>query len=365
MRRRLLSLLLASGLASATILAVGIGCGEDDPGTGAPPTTTPDDGPRTHGLTEAEAARVIAKVGDVEITLGDVATELASKGSFIRARYQSPERRREFLDQMIRFELLAQEAERRGYADLPEVQRTRKQVMVRRFLTERFEGGGPETISDEDVRAYYESHQSEFHTPAQIRASHIRCRDRATAQRVLRELMAAPNDLRLYRQLADQHNTDPETRERFGDLQFFSRPDERQEGEPVLPPEVVEAAFSIERIGGLHPEVVRSADGWHVVKLTGRRAAMHRTLEEADNPIRNRLFRERREAAIQQLLAELRAEADVEEDLSALADVRLDLPEGDSPTVTAPQLGARPGGGPSGALEVPPREVPPRAPRGN
>src|SRR5690606_1061664 len=125
-----------------------------------------------------------------------------------------------------------------------------------------------------------ESHRSEYHTPEQVRASHILVRDRATAARILAQIQAAPSDLRLYRQLAEQHNTDAETRKRFGDLRFFSRPSERTEGEPDVPPEVAEAAFRIERIGAVHPEVVQSSRGFHVVKLTGRRAAMHRSLEE-------------------------------------------------------------------------------------
>ncbi|MCZ7681975.1 MAG: hypothetical protein M5U28_25555 [Sandaracinaceae bacterium] len=115
---------------------------------------------------------------------------------------------------------------------------------------------------------------------------------------------------------------------------------------------MAEAAFQIDRIGGVHPEVVRSERGWHVVKLTGRRAAMHRTLEEAERPIRSRLHRQRREDAIQALIDELRAESDVQQSLDVLGEVRLDLPEGDSPTLRHPQL--EPGAGPSGALPTSP-----------
>jgi parvulin-like peptidyl-prolyl isomerase len=337
MKRRYLLLVAASLALSGSLAFTAAGCGEDEPAntSGAQPA---DDATRVHGLTEAEAAQTLVKVGDTNITLGDFANELASKGSFIRTRYSSPERRREFLDQMIRFELLAQEAERRGYDDLPEVQRSEKQMMIRRFLEERFDQSGPEEIPDADVRAYYESHRTEFHTPEQVRASHIQLRDRRTASRVLTQLLAAPNDLRLYRSLAEQHNTDTETRDRFGDLRFFSRPAERTEGEPVIPDAVAEAAFAIDRIGALHPEVVEADGAFHIVKLTGRRAPMHRTLEEADRPIRSRLHRERREEAIQALITRLRAESDVEEHLDVLGEVRLDLPEGDSPTVTHPQL---------------------------
>jgi hypothetical protein len=71
---------------------------------------------------------------------------------------------------------------------------------------------------------------------------------------------------------------------------------------------------------------VHSSAGWHIVKLAGRRSAIDRTLEEAARPIRHRLFRERREAAIEELLTQLRGAADVEEHLELLDQIHLDLP---------------------------------------
>lgn len=330
MRRRLLSLTLTLGLVGGGFLSLTTGCGSDEPAE--EPTPPEPDGPRVHGLTPAQAAETVATVGEREITAGEIANELASKGSFVRTRYASPERRREFLDQMIRFELLAQEAARRGYEDLPEVQRTRKQMMIRRFLAERFDEGGPASITGEQVSAYYDAHSDEFNTPEQVRASHIQFRDRATAARVLRELAAHPDDLQLFRRMAQEHNQDPATRERFGDLRFFSRPAEGQES-PVAAA-VAEAAFSIEAIGGVHPEVVRSDSGFHVVKLTARRAEMRRSLADATRTIRNRLWREQRESSIQELMDELRGESDVEENLEALQHLQLDLPNGDVPSTT-------------------------------
>jgi peptidyl-prolyl cis-trans isomerase C len=357
MRRHLLVFVLASLLASAA--AAFYGCGNGDAPV-SPRQRPAEEAARTHGLTAEQARQPLAKIGDTTITVGEFAEDLASKGSFIRTRYASPERRREYLDQMIRFELLAQEAERRGYDDLPDVDRTRKQIMIRRFLEENFEQGGPETIPQDDLRAFYEAHSAEFNTPEQVRASHILLRDRATAERVLAQLVAAPTDLRLYRQLADQHNTDTTTRDRFGDLRFFSRPNERTEGEPEVPPEVVEAAFSVERIGSFHPTVVQSEAGFHIVKLTGRRAAMHRTFEEAERPIRSRLWRERREQAIQELIDRLRAESDVEENLDLLSEVHVEIPdEAGQPRPLVPEL---PPPGPQGALVPPTKRERPEAP---
>ena len=304
-----------------------VACGEDDvaqtdPGAAASQT-------RTHGLTEAEASQVLAKIGDREITVGEFAESIASKGPFLRTRYNAPERRRELLDQMVRFELLAQEADARGLDDLPDVQRARKQVLIRRFLKQEFEDRIQLTdIADADVEAYYTAHLDEFNKPEQVRASQIVIADQATAQRVLRQLLQNPSDMRLFRQLAEQHNQDAVTRDRFGDMGFFSRPAERQAGEPQVAAEVADAVFALDTIGAVHPELVRASDGFHIVKITGRRAPLHRTLEEAARPIRHRLWRERRETAVEEMVARLRAEADVEEDLSLLDQVRIEVPEG-------------------------------------
>jgi len=329
---------LAYVLLLSTVASVAIACsGDDDEATATPS----GDGERIHGLTEEERAAVLAKIGDREITVGEFGEIVASKGPFLSVRYNSPERRRELLDQLVRFELLAHEADERGYDELPEVRRARKQIIIRRFLKREYEDAfSPDDISDEDVRTYYEAHQDEFNKPAQVRVSHILFTNEATARRVLRQLLGSPTDMRLFRALAEQHNTDPATRDRFGDVGFVSAPEERQDGEPEIPPEVATAAFGIPTIGGLAPELVHSSAGWHIVKLTGRRAPLSRTLEEAMRPIRHRLFRERREGAIEELITRLHAAADVHEDLSLLENIHIDLP---------PE-GVTPGGGALDAL---------------
>ncbi len=324
MNRRLAALLALSTLGSIAIACSGEG---DHPAASG-------DAPRVHGLTEEEAAQTLAKIGDHTITVGEFAEEIANKGPFLRTRYNSPERRRELLDQMVRFELLAQEADARGFDDAPEVQRTRKQILIRRFLKQEYEDRiQPTDVTDEQVQAYYDANRAEFHQPEQVRISHIVFAREADATRVLRQVQASPSDVRLFRQLAEQFDTDPTTHDRFGDVGFFSRLEERRADEPTVPAEVATAAFSMESIGAVFPTVIHSARGYEIIKLTGRRAALDRTLEEASRPIRMRLWRERREHEIEALVERLTAEADVEEHLDVLDQIHIDVPEGAVPTV--------------------------------
>ena len=252
-------ILLVSVLLSLGGLAFACGGDDDD---GSANTENGEDDELVHGLTKAQAAEVLVKVGDEEITVGEFAEQLADQSPYLRARYNTPERRREFLNNMVRFELLAQEAERQGLHELPEVVRTRKQVMIQQMMKELFEDRiRLSDVTDEEVRQYYEERASEFNKPAQVRASHIFIKNRATAQQVLRQVLAAPEDMALFRRLAQRYDEDPETNAgtRRGDLRFFGIDGTRSgdaDDPDRVPAAVAEAAFQIENIGGVFGELV-------------------------------------------------------------------------------------------------------------
>ncbi len=337
MRRVLMLVSLSLCLCALVGLSAG-GCGDDESGGQTTGNGEPTESQARHGLTDEQAREVLVKIGDdTTITVGEFADRLAEQSPYLRARFNSPERRREFLDNMVRFELLAKEAEREGYEDNPEVVRSTKQVMIQQMMKEEFEDTIQlSDITDEEIRQYYEEHRDEFQKPQQVRASHILIKNRLVAQRTLDAILANPTDVNFFRSTAETRNEDAATRDRFGDLRFFARPDEASEEEGDIPDPVREAAFSIEQIGGVYPELVQTEAGYHIIKLTGRRAALNRTLEEARRPIQNRLWRERREARVQEFINGLRDGAQVEEHLDLLSEVQVRAPDGNSPTGDVP-----------------------------
>lgn len=279
-----------------------------------------------YGLTPEQAKQVLAKVGDTTITLGEFADRLGGQSPYLRARYNSPERRREFLENMVRFELLALEAKKRGYDKANEVVRVGEQMMVQQMMQDLFEKQGVQLadISDAEIKAYYDAHKAEFEKPAQVRASHILFKDKASAEKVLKELVGKAEDMQLFRRLAEQHNQDAYTRQVAGDLRFFSAT--RDEGEsttPSRPDAVRKAAFTLQNIGDVYPQVVQSEAGFHIVKLTGKREAMTRTVDDARRLIQNRLWRQKREEAIEKFVSELRAKANIKESAELLAKVQV------------------------------------------
>lgn len=328
---------------------------------------------KTNGLTKEQASQPLVKIGNTTITVGQFAEQLADQSPYLRARYNSPERRREFLDNLVRFELLAAEASKKGYDHLPDVDRTRKQMMIQEMMKAEFEDKIKlEDITDAEIKAYFDAHPDEYNKPEQVRASHILFRDRAAAQRALTQLLAAPTDAALFRRLAEQSNTDAETKDRLGDLRFFSRPAERQPTDPEIPAAVADAAFAIENIGDYARQVIQTDKGFHVVKLTGKRAAVHRTFEEAKRTIQQRLWREKRQKAVDDFVAQLRNEAHVQENLDLLGEVHVEVPAdtGDDGMGMPPGMMGMPGmahdddeEAPAGRRPAPTRPGPHAAPR--
>jgi len=230
---------------------------------------------------------------------------------------------------MVKRELLASEASRRGLDKTEEVVRTRKQVMIQQMMKTEFEDKVKlSDITDAEIEAYFKAHPEEFNKPAQVRASHILLKDEAKAKKALKALLDPKTDSNgLFRELASTVSEDLTTRDRAGDLQFFSMPDKRVEGDPPVPDAVAVAAFKLEKIGEIYPELVKADDGFHIVKLTGKRKELTRTLDQARRPIQHKLWREKREAAVDAFVKQLRDKAKVEENDALLAQIKIDAPE--------------------------------------
>jgi len=335
-------------LSFVLVLGAFVACGDDESEKrdGGSDTTSTDQGEADgggSGLSAEDARKVLAKVDGTTISLGEFADRINQQSPYLRARYNSPERRREFLDNLVRFELLAQEAERRGYGNDAEVQRTLKQVMIQRLMKQDFEDKVKvESISDEDMRKYYDEHREEYHKPEQVRASIILVKDRAKAERLLREILAKSGDARFFRQTAQEQSEDAETKARGGDLRYFSRPAERRADEPTVPAEVANAAFELANVGDVSGNLVKAGGGNYIVKLTGKRKALDRTFDEVRRTIQNRLWRERRQAEIERFVEDLRKQANVRIHEDVLGQIQVDT------TVPAGPEGSVPGGPPGG-----------------
>ena len=290
-----------------------VSCNNEDP------SKSTNDGKSELGLTEAQADETLVKIGDRNVTVGEFADQLASMSPYLRARFDSPERKKEFLESFIRFELLVAEAERLGYDKEPTIVRAKRDALVQAYLKQEIDQKlSLSSISNEQVQAYYDAHPEEFRRPAQVSAGHIQLRDKAKALALLKDLKEK-NDLEYFRQVAKNNSEDNATRDSGGDLKFF---DEQGDGAPHAA--IRKAAFSMKSAAEVYPKLVKTPAGYHIVTLVNKRQRFDRSLDQAQRSIRHRLLRDKKAQERQALLERLKKEVSVSIDYAALDNIKLE-----------------------------------------
>lgn len=300
----------------ALMSAATLGCKRDDDPSGASSSASPAAAPQS----QADRDSVLATVNDVEITVEDLQRQINAQSPYLRPRYKSLDKQKEFLQSMVRFEILAQEAARRGLDRDPDVIRTMKQVMIQKLMKAQFDGGEltPGKIPEDELRAYYEEHQDEYERPEQVRLSAIIMSDAGRAEKVARLAKGeAGASVKGFRELVTEHSVDEATRKRGGDLSYIAR------GDTELPEPVAQAAFALQRSGQVEGPIA-AGDRFYIIKQTGKKKGISKDFEDVKGSIQNRLYREKRAAAQREFIDDLRAKAEVEIDQQAFEKIRID-----------------------------------------
>ena len=163
--------------------------------------------------------------------------------------------------------------------------------------------GSRVSISDDEVKAYYERHMKTGGN-VQVRASHIfiAIPDGADAAAVAEKQAQAKKLLERARagedfaKLAKQYSDDAATRGDGGDLGLF--------GKDMLPKAIEEIVFSMQP--GELAGPVRADRGFHVIKLVERKEKDAKPLSEVQDDIRIQLRQKEMEKQTKTYLAELR-----------------------------------------------------------
>ncbi|WP_373046758.1 peptidyl-prolyl cis-trans isomerase [Vulgatibacter sp.] len=311
------SSIAAMVLAASTLLACG-GQGQTAGGAAQPAAAK-------------KQGEVIATVGGDAITVDDFQAKMEEQSPFIRARYTTLERKKEFLDNMVRFEVLAQEAERRGFANDPDVVATMKKVMVQKLMRAEFdENAAAQEIPEAELKAFYDANVNDYVKPERVRVSHIflaaakgdatRAKAKSEAARLLADVKgkeAGPIKT-AFAETAKTRSEDTASKAAGGDLLFKTKEELAQAwGESFA-----DAVFGMKTIGEVGG-IVETDKGIHLVKLTGRQNALDRPFESVKSQIQNRLFREKRTKSFEDFVAQLKEKANVQVKDDVLASVEV------------------------------------------
>src|SRR5919198_2270563 len=275
----------------------------------------------------AAAGEVVATYKSHTLTSGQLTKELDRLPVPSRSYLSSPERKRQFVENLVMNDLLYEEGRGAGYDRDEDIERQvndmRKRLVVQRVMRQY---QNPPTITDEQVRAYYDQNPTLYST-TQIHASHILVKDEDTARQILAEVKAHPEK---FADLAREKSTDTTSAAKGGDLGTFSP------GRMV--PEFDKVAFALKP--GEISDVVKTQYGYHIIMVTERKDGEPRPFDQVKEQIRAALRSRMVQDQVQGHLDELKKAADLKVDENALARI---TPPAPAPPATPPGASPPPG----------------------
>jgi foldase protein PrsA len=171
-----------------------------------------------------------------------------------------------------------------------------KHILRQQLIVEKAVGGNVH-VSDADVQAYLSKNHATLDTAKQVRAKHILVADLKTAQTIEDKLKGGAD----FAALAKQYSTDPSSKDKGGELGFFSQ------GQMV--PAFQAAAFS-QKIGEIGPPV-KSPFGYHIIVVEEVKPPAVATFANSADKIRKLLTQQQQQQQIPAFLSNLRSKANI------------------------------------------------------
>lgn len=168
-------------------------------------------------------------------------------------------------------------------------------------------------VPSADIDRAYNNNIEQYSTPEQVRASHILLKTegkddaavKAKAEDLLKQARAGAD----FADLARKYSEDDSNNKNGGDLDYFGR------GRMV--PEFDQVAFALEP--GQISDVVKTQFGYHIIKLTDKKAATTRPLADVRQQLQDQLAYERAQAQASDLASSLAKDIKTPADLDRVA----------------------------------------------
>ena len=273
---------------------------------------------------EKPSEDTVAVVNGSPITQADLDVEMAElQQRFSKMGRQLDESqllgmKKRFLENLIERELLYQQSQKEGVEiDTATLEKQLKalakqyerNMAVQAFIDKKFD------VTEEEIKAQYESDPSISKQPAQVRASHILIKvspnadesQKEEARKKTEEIRDRLNAGEDFSALAREFSECP-SNAKGGDLGYFSR------GRMVKPFE--DAAFALEP--GETSDIVQTRFGYHLIKVVDKKPESTIAYNDAKEKIEQRLRMQKTQEEMRQYIEKLKEEANIE---SFLTDV--------------------------------------------
>ncbi len=251
----------------------------------------------------------VAKVGSSGITQADFEREMKSLPDYAQQLFEGEAGKEKFLEEIIKKEILYQEALKRGLDKSPDFSRKLEEFKKLTLASELLEKDvmSKNKVTEQEVKDYYNKHKEDFTTTSQIRASHILVKTEAEANKVLARLKKGEK----FEEIAKKESLDTASAKNGGDIGFFAR--------GQLVPEFEKAAAGL-KVGELSGPV-KTPYGYHIIKVTDRKTGPVVEFDRVKDVISQRLSGEKQKEAFDNYINELRKNYKVEINKDVLAKI--------------------------------------------
>lgn len=256
---------------------------------------------------EEKRASYLAKVGNTVITEADIEREIKNLPDFVQKMFEGVSGRERFLEELVKRELLYQEALKKGLDKDPAYQKKLedfKKINLVGLLLER-EIETKTKVSDKEIRDYYEKNKKDFAPVSQVSLSHILVNTEKEAQKILERLKKGED----FAQIAKKSSIDTVSAKKGGDLGFFSKGD--------IPPEFRIAAVRLKT--GEVSEPIKTKSGYEIIKVTDKKVGQVIEFEKIKNLISQNLLAEKQKESFDSYMEELKKKYKVEVNKEALS----------------------------------------------
>ncbi|HDZ62830.1 MAG TPA: peptidylprolyl isomerase [Nitrospirae bacterium] len=239
---------------------------------------------------------VLAKVNNTTITKENFLDKLDRLPEWARGRFQTEEGKKELLDEIIKEELLFQEAEKQGlHKDkeyMNKVDEFRRMTLISSLLKREIED--KTQLSEEELKDFYDKHPDEFNQGLQVKAKHILVDTEKEAKEIQEKLQKGGD----FAELAKAHSKDKGSAVNGGDLGFFTK------GRMV--PKFEHVAFNLKP--GELSDPVKTQFGYHLIQVTEKKEGTLRAFEEVKASIERRLKMERQRETFDTYIEKLKGD---------------------------------------------------------
>lgn len=259
----------------------------------APATGTTEPAATAPAAAPVPPETVIVRIGDEEITEGDLQAATADLGSQF-GQLPPEQQRLAVLAALIDIKALAQEAEKAGLENDPAIAARIAFLRERALHNAYFEKNGVSGITDDELKARYDAEVAATPAVDEIHARHILVPTKEEAEAAIKELDEGKD----FDEVAKEKSTGP-SGPQGGDLGFF--------GPGQMVPAFETAAFALEP-GTYTKEPVQTQFGWHVIQVLEKRKQQPPAFDDVKDQVRQLVMREKYIAMVQKARDELKVD---------------------------------------------------------